>query len=126
MPDCSEFDILSVTTTVGSLADARALAREIVSRRLAACVQVEEGVNSFYRWQGELCEEPEVRLAIKTVPGAEGALQALFASRHPYELPQFIVARQRASEAYARWVRAETQAPPMPASGDGEGAGGAA
>lgn len=126
MPDCSEFDILSVTTTVGSLADARALAQEILSRRLAACVQVEEGITSFYRWQGKPCEEPEVRLVIKTAPGAEGALQALFASRHPYDVPQFLVATMRASEAYARWARSEMQGTSAPGSGQGEGAGGPA
>lgn len=126
MPDCSELDILSVTTTVGSLADARALAQEILSRRLAACVQVEEGITAFYRWQGKPCEEPEVRLVIKTAPGAEGALQAFFASRHPYDVPQFLVATLRASEAYARWARSETRPTPEPGSGDGQGAGGPA
>lgn len=114
MQDCTEFDILSVTTTVGSLADARALALEIMSRRLAACVQVEEGVTSFYRWKGELCEEAEVRLLIKTLPHAQGALQALFDSHHPYEVPQFLATRMSASEAYARWARSETIAPAGP------------
>jgi periplasmic divalent cation tolerance protein len=112
MPDCNQFDILSVTTTVGSLSDARALAREIVSQRLAACVQVEEGVASFYRWKGELCEEPEVRLVIKAAPGAEGALQALFERHHPYEVPQFLAVTMRASEAYAQWALGETTPPP--------------
>jgi periplasmic divalent cation tolerance protein len=112
MQDCKEPDILSVTTTVGSLADATALARAIVAQRLAACVQVEEGVTSFYRWQGRQCEEAEVRLVIKTLPGCEGALQALFARHHPYEVPQFLATPMRASEAYARWVRSESTAPP--------------
>lgn len=109
-----EKDILSVTTTVGSLAQAHALAREILSQRLAACVQVEEGVTSFYRWKGKACEESEVRLVIKTVPGAEGPLQALFAHRHPYEVPQFLAVKMRASEAYARWARSETLTQPGP------------
>jgi periplasmic divalent cation tolerance protein len=111
MQDCKEPDILSVTTTVGSLADAQALAREIIAQRLAACVQLDEGVTSFYRWQGRQCEEGEVRLVIKTLPGCEAALQALFARHHPYEVPQFLAVPMRASEAYARWARAET-APP--------------
>ncbi|MCD6078155.1 MAG: periplasmic divalent cation tolerance protein-like protein [Ramlibacter sp.] len=59
MEDCQEADILSVTTTVGSRRDADALARVIVERRLAACVQVEEGLQSFYRWEGQLCEDRE-------------------------------------------------------------------
>ncbi|WP_233259305.1 divalent-cation tolerance protein CutA [Ramlibacter sp. WS9] len=102
---------MSIATTVGSLADAQRLAREIIAQRLAACVQVEQGVASFYRWKGELCEESEVRLVIKTLPGCEAALQALFAKHHPYEVPQFLAARLIASPAYAQWARAETEVP---------------
>ena len=112
MQDPSELNILSVTTTVGSLADGQALAREIISQRLAACVQVEPGLTSFYRWQGEQCEETEVRLVVKTLPGSENALKEFFASHHPYDVPQFLAVPMRASEAYATWVRAEMAQPP--------------
>jgi periplasmic divalent cation tolerance protein len=111
MEDRKDLDILTVTTTVGSAADAQRLAREIVSRRLASCVQVEAGLQSFYHWQGQLCEEPEVRLVIKTLPACEQALQQLFAQHHPYEVPQFVGVTMRASEAYARWAHAEVRLP---------------
>ena len=110
MEDCKEADILSVTTTVGSRRDAEALARVIVERRLAACVQVEDGLKSFYRWQGQLCEDSEARLVIKTLPACEAALQALFAELHPYELPQFLAVRMRAGADYFEWVRSEVRA----------------
>jgi len=112
MQDSSDLDILSVTTTVGSLADGQALARELIAQRLAACVQVEPGLISFYRWQGEQCESAEVRVVIKTLPGSEVALQAFFARHHPYDVPQFLGVPMRASEAYATWVRSETARPP--------------
>lgn len=111
MEDCKPFDILSVSTTVGSQAAAEALAGEILGRRLAACVQIEQGITSLYRWQGKLCHEPEVRLVIKTLPACEGALQELFAQYHPYELPQFLSVRMNASPAYAAWAGAEIAAP---------------
>jgi periplasmic divalent cation tolerance protein len=107
MQQCIESDILAVTTTVGSVDAAQALAREILAARLAACVQFEQGLTSLYRWKGELCEEPEVRLVIKTLPSCKAALQALFAKHHPYELPQFTAVAMKASEAYFEWVRAE-------------------
>jgi periplasmic divalent cation tolerance protein len=109
MQDCKDLDILAVTTTVGSLAEAQRLARRIVQERLAACVQVEQGLQSFYWWQGKLCEEPELRLTIKTVPQREQALRELFAQAHPYEVPQFLAVSMRASEAYAAWVRAQVR-----------------
>lgn len=111
MQDCKEFDILSVTTTIGSLEAANALAREILAHKLAACVQLDQGITSLYRWKGELCEEAEVRLVIKSLPECEAALQALLAQRHPYELPQFVAQRMKASKAYGQWVRAEVVVP---------------
>jgi periplasmic divalent cation tolerance protein len=107
MQDCKDHDILTATTTVGSLDDARRLAREIVDRQLAACVQLEPIALSVYRWEGRLFEEPEVRLTMKTAPGKLEALRSFVHESHPYDLPQFTVARHEASEAYARWVRAE-------------------
>lgn len=114
MENCLGRDILTITTTVGSLDDARKLARAIVQRRLAACVQVEQGLGSFYRWQGRECEDAEVRVTIKTLPGCEAALQALFGEAHPYELPQFLAVRMQASEAYYAWAREEVTLPEDP------------
>jgi periplasmic divalent cation tolerance protein len=111
MEDCKEVDILSVTTTVGSADDARRLARELVERRLAACVQVEEGLRSYYHWQGKLCDDPEVRLTIKTLPACESALRAYFTEHHPYDVPQFLAVTLRASEDYAAWARGEVLTP---------------
>jgi periplasmic divalent cation tolerance protein len=110
MQDCKDLDILTVTTTVGKMEDAKRLARTIVERRLAACVQLEPILASFYRWEGKLCEEPEVRLSIKTLPHMKDELARLLAQAHPYELPQFLCASQEASAAYAEWVRGEVAA----------------
>ncbi|HEY0824786.1 MAG TPA: divalent-cation tolerance protein CutA [Ramlibacter sp.] len=111
MQDCKDHDILAVTTTVGSRAEANQLGRAILQRRLAACVQIEEGLTSLYRWQGKECEDPEVRLTIKTLPGCEAALQELFREKHPYEVPQFVAVGMRASAGYAQWVRSEVEVP---------------
>lgn len=111
MQDRQELDILSITTTVGSRPAAQALAREILGQRLAACVQLDQEITSLYHWQGKLCEESEVRLVIKTVPGCEASLQALFARQHPYEVPQFLSVRMSASEGYRQWAAAEVRVP---------------
>jgi periplasmic divalent cation tolerance protein len=113
MQDGKQHAILSITTTVGSRAAAQALARQILESRLAACVQLDQDITSLYYWKGKLCEEPEVRLVIKTLPGCEAALQTLFAKHHPYELPQFIAVRMSASEAYRQWADAEVLVPSL-------------
>jgi periplasmic divalent cation tolerance protein len=107
MRDCNDFSVVSVATTVARREDAQRLARGLVTARLAACVQVEEGLVSHYRWQGALCEDAELRLTIKTLEARLEALQAFLAEHHPYEVPQFLVSAVRSSRAYADWVRAE-------------------
>lgn len=108
MQESTHPDLVSVTTTVATLDDARQLARALVEARVAACVQLDAIAASVYRWEGRLCEEGEVRLTIKTTPQRLPQLRAELLARHPYELPQFVVTPCGASEAYAAWVRGET------------------
>ena len=112
MADGKQFDgateVLSLTTTVGSLEEARKLASALVEQRLAACVQLEPALESHYRWEGSVCAEPEVRLTVKTAPERLAAVQAFMAARHPYQLPQLLWQTMSASAEYARWVREET------------------
>jgi periplasmic divalent cation tolerance protein len=102
--------VLSLTTTVATLEEARRLARALVDQHLAACVQLDPAVESHYRWQGAACAEPEVRLTVKSLPDRLPALQAFFAREHPYQLPQLLWHLDEASPAYADWVRQEVSA----------------
>jgi periplasmic divalent cation tolerance protein len=110
MQDCKGSDILVVTTTVGSMDEARRFAEALVDRRLAACVQLDGIAASFYRWKGKLCEDPEVRVSIKTIPQLRAALEDAFEELHPYDMPQFLAAMQSAGAGYADWVRREVLA----------------
>ncbi|HYD77284.1 divalent-cation tolerance protein CutA [Ramlibacter sp.] len=112
MDELADAGILSLTTTVARLDEANRLAQALLEQRLAACVQVEEGLQSHYRWQGQACSESEVRLTVKTLPARLPALQAFFAEHHPYELPQLLWQVMQASPAYADWVRQEVGSPP--------------
>ena len=68
-----------ILTTAGSQEEADRLAEMLVTRRLAACVQI-TAITSWYAWQGEVNHEPEYLLLIKTVadlyPTVESALLA--------------------------------------------------
>ena len=98
-------EILSLTTTVASLEDADRLARALLDGRLAACVQIDDGVRSHYRWKGQACADAEVRLTIKSLPARLAAIQDFMAEQHPYEVPQLLWQAMGASPAYADWVR---------------------
>lgn len=104
-------NVVSVTTTVGSEHDARTLARALVEQRLAACVQIEPGLVSHYRWLGVVQAEPELRLTAKTLASRLPALEAFMAQAHPYATPQLTWQHVWASPAYAQWVAQEVAEP---------------
>jgi periplasmic divalent cation tolerance protein len=95
-----------VLTTLGAGADASALARTLVEERLAACVNILPGVTSVYRWKGQVEQDREQQLLIKTASGRVPALEARLRQLHPYELPEFLVLEVTGgSDAYRAWVR---------------------
>jgi periplasmic divalent cation tolerance protein len=92
-------------SSVGSAEDADRLARALVERRLAACVNVVPGVVSHYRWKGELCRDEERLLVIKTRAERMEALRAALAELHPYELPELVALEiTDGNPAYLEWL----------------------
>ncbi len=84
------------------------LARRLVEERLAACVS-RFAVQSTYRWEGEVHDEGEVLLVIKTNVSRWEALQALLAEAHPFEVPECVALDPAAVEPrYLAWLQAET------------------
>lgn len=94
-----------VLTTLAAEADAAALARTLVEERLAACVNVLPPMTSVYRWKGDIEEDREQQLVIKTTVGKVAALQARLGQLHPYEVPEFLILAGSASDAYLSWMR---------------------
>jgi len=100
--------ISEVRTTVGDRAAAEGIARRLVGDRLAACVQIDGGIDSVYRWQDAIEQAAEWRLTVKTSLGRVGECVASLVAAHPYELPEVIVSEVVASPAYADWVLRST------------------
>lgn len=96
-------EILMVTTTVATEAEAKRLAHAVLHARLAACVQVEP-ITAYFHWEGALEECRELRVACKTAASAMPALMALLRKQHPYTLPQLVVQPVQASAEYGCWV----------------------
>jgi len=100
--------MILVCTTVGTEEAAQSLARLVVSRRLAACVHLER-IQSTYRWQGQVQEEPEFRLMAKTTPARVHQVQAAWAAAHPYEVPAiWSVEAEVLTPDFAAWLAEET------------------
>ncbi len=92
-------------TTTGSFEEAQRIARYLVERRLAACVNIVNGVHSIYCWKGAVEEAQEYLLLIKTDAEHMVAVEAALRHLHSYEMPEFLAfAPEGGSEAYLRWI----------------------
>lgn len=100
-------DPMVILTACPSEAVASSIARELVESGLAACVSRLGPVNSVYRWQGAIQDEPEVLLVIKTVTARYPELEMRLKSLHPYDVPEIIALPVAALSAeYLTWLRA--------------------
>ena len=95
---------IAVVTTVASPAEAQSLAQALVQRRLAACAQISQ-IHSVYRWQGEVHNEPECRVVIKTTRERYAQVEQAIRELHSYELPAIHALVFEAVYApYGEWI----------------------
>jgi periplasmic divalent cation tolerance protein len=97
-------ELILILTTMPDDSRADELATALVEEKLAACVNVHGAMTSTYRWKGAVEREAERQIVIKTTRARLPALEARLKTLHPYELPELIVLRAEAGEAYGQWV----------------------
>ncbi len=98
-----------VLTTLPNGEIAATIARALVEKRLAACVNILAPCHSVYRWHGQIETQSEVPLLIKTEDGRFAALEAELRRLHPYELPEIVsLPIVKGSAAYLTWIAGET------------------
>ena len=79
---------------------------QIITDRLAACVNIVPSVTSIYSWEGKLEESAESMMIIKTKSDRLTELTAFVTANHPYDTPEVIaVPVAGGSDAYLNWVR---------------------
>lgn len=101
-------DFVVALTTVPAEFDATGLAKTLVERGLAACVNVLPGAISVYRWEGAVQTDREQQLIIKTSADKIGALDEAISALSPYDVPEFVVLPIVAgSSAYLAWLDAD-------------------
>jgi len=83
----SKFFIFFVT---GPENDMKELSKRLVEERLAACVNVIDGVKSIYWWEGKVSEDVESLLVIKTESSKVQELIEFVRRNHPYKVPEVI------------------------------------
>ena len=97
---------LLVLTTCSSQKEAREIARSLVARRLAACVNILTArVESIYQWKGRTESAKEFLLIAKTSRGRFSAVRREIERLHSYEVPEIIALPITAgSPKYLRWL----------------------
>lgn len=111
MPAPSDF--LLIFSTCPDHASADRIAAALVSERLAACVQLSQGVRSTYRWQGQVEQSEEVALVAKTARDRADAAITRLTELHPYELPEAVAVELTAGlPDYLSWIHQETRKDP--------------
>jgi periplasmic divalent cation tolerance protein len=99
-------ETMIVLTTCGNDEDAGALARALVDRRLAACVNAVSKVSSTYRWKGEVQQDQETLLIVKTTASRLAAVEKTIREQSKYELPELVALSIAAGGAdYLAWIR---------------------
>lgn len=100
--------LLVVVTSLPSAEVAKSMAFALVEKNLAACVQLTEGIQSIYRWEGKICEEQEFLLAAKTTASKWLEISSFIQRQHPYDLPEILAFSPEQYEGqYGKWVESE-------------------
>ncbi|MFA5356488.1 MAG: divalent-cation tolerance protein CutA [Candidatus Omnitrophota bacterium] len=101
---------LVVFITAADKKEAEAIARSLVEERLAACVNIIEGVSSLFRWQGKVEKASEALLIVKSRKALMNKLIKKIKSLHSYELPEIIALPVISGEKrYLEWVDDSTR-----------------
>jgi periplasmic divalent cation tolerance protein len=101
-----------VLCTVPSEEYAEQIARALVEERLAACVSILPGARSIYRWEGQICDDPELFLLIKTRRALFAPLLERLGELHPYEVPEVqSLAVTESAPPFLAWLQGATEQP---------------
>ncbi|MFQ5825176.1 MAG: divalent-cation tolerance protein CutA [bacterium] len=103
-------DEIVIFVTTNSTEEAQQIGNKLVESKLVACVNIVSSVQSIFRWKGELCEEGETLMILKSVRKNIEEIITKVKSLHSYEVPEIIALPIIAgSKEYLNWVHEETQ-----------------
>ena len=100
---------IQVVTTISGKRGAEKIAKSLIDKRLAACVQIIGPIKSVYRWKGKIENAKEWVCVIKTRKTLYKKVESAIRKIHPYEVPEIIAMPiVAASKDYLKWLSDET------------------
>ena len=103
-------DLRFVYITCKDADEARRIGKTLVEQRLAACANVLDGMTSFYWWEGQVQDDREAVLIVKTRSDLMEELTDRVCQLHSYDLPCVVgLPFSEGNPEYLAWVQAETK-----------------
>ena len=99
--------VLLLITTVPNQLLANKIAKELIESELAACISIKQ-IQSIYKWQGDIEENKEFEITIKSLPKNLNKLTLILKSRITYEVPQLIYKIFDSENSYFQWIKEST------------------
>ena len=97
--------ITLVMTSVGTEQQAVEISEELITRRLATCINIVPCLRSIYRWKGKICEDTEYLLLVKTPKRLFDQVSQAIREYHSYELPEILsLPIDAAEENFHQWI----------------------
>ncbi len=89
---------------------AQDIAKALLEKHLAACVNIVPQIQSLYEWKGEIVNDTEVLLLIKTQTKHYASIENLLVRLHPYEVPELIALPIHTGlSCYLDWIQSVTE-----------------
>ena len=95
--------ILLLKTTESNKKKAKEIAKLLVQKKLAACVNL-KNIYSVYEWEGKIEEIVEVEITIKSKPKLKNALIDFLKKKTSYDIPQIIYKNFNSEKKYVKWL----------------------
>jgi periplasmic divalent cation tolerance protein len=103
-------EIIQIITTADDRIVIEKIGRDLVEKRLVACVQILGPIQSVYWWKGTVKNADEWLLLMKSKASLYPAIEEEIRRQHPYELPEIIATRiDNGLAGYLDWVSSETK-----------------
>ena len=102
-------DYIIVKTTFAKKKEAEEIAKKIIEKKLAACIQISE-IESYYRWNNSVEKSNEYKVEIKTLDKNYKRIEELITKNHKYEIPEIISYKlNKGSKKYLNWIKQEVK-----------------
>ena len=98
-------DYIVVFCTVPDKESGLQIANELVSQKIAACVNIVPGITSIYTWNGQICNDQELLLIIKAKKTHYNEIEDVIKKLHTYQVPEIIaLSIVDGSKNYLQWI----------------------